>query len=74
MNCHFFKYVKEIPESQIFIDFFEHLMIRTCSEAIAESVGSIMSLAMKRGRNTHPVNFEKRDKTKIQFAPSSHIK
>ena len=44
-------------------------MIRTCSEAIAECVGSIMSIAMKRGRNTHPVNFEKEIKLRFNLPP-----
>ena len=43
-------------------------MISTC---LAESVGSIMSLAMKRGRNTHPVNFEK--EIKLRFNLPLHI-
>ena len=44
-------------------------MIRTCSEAVAESVGSIMGIAMKRGRNTHPVNFEKEIKSRFNLPP-----
>ena len=44
-------------------------MIRTCSEAVAESVGSIMGIAMKRGRNTHPVNFEKEIKLRFNLPP-----
>ena len=44
-------------------------MIRTCSEAKAKSVGSIMGIAMKRGRNTHPVNFEKEIKLRFNLPP-----
>ena len=68
--CHFFSHVKEVPGSQIFIEFFDHLMISICSGAIAERVGSIMSIVMKRGRKTNPVNFEK--EIKLRF--SLHIK
>ena len=49
-------------------------MIRTCSEAIAESVGSIMGIAMKRGRNTHPINFEKEIKLRFNLLPLHLLK
>ena len=71
---HYFKEVENIHESQIYIHFFEHLMIRTCSEAIAESVGSIMGIAMKRGRNTHPINFEKEIKMRFNLLPLHLLK
>ena len=44
-------------------------MVRTYSEAIAETVGSIMGIAVARGRNTHPVNFEKEIKLRFNLPP-----
>lgn len=38
------------------IDLFEDLHIRTMSEAMAETVGSMMNTAISRGRNPHPLN------------------
>ena len=48
------------PEIDLFIIFVENVIIRTYSEAMAETVGSIMGIAVARGRNTHPVNFKKK--------------
>ena len=44
-------------------------MIRSCSEAVAETVGSVMGIAIARGRNTHPVNFEKEIKLRFNLPP-----
>ena len=66
---HYYQSVKTIPESQIFTEFFENIMIRTCSEAMVETVGSIMGIALAKGRNTHPVNFEKEIKLRFNLPP-----
>ena len=65
----FHKKIILIPEIDLFIQFFENLMIRTYSEAIAETAGSIMGIVAARGRNTHPVNFEKEIKLRFHQTP-----
>lgn len=42
-----------------FIDLYEDLQIRAMSEAMAETVGSMMGAAIARGRNPHPLNLSK---------------
>ena len=42
-----------------FIELFQFVQIKTYSEAICETVGSIMTIHRGRGRNLHPVNFSK---------------
>ena len=39
-----------------FVDLYEDINIRTMSEAMAETVGSIMNAAIAKGRNPHPFN------------------
>ena len=58
-----------IPEIDLFINVFESLMFRTYSESMAETVGSIMGIVAARGRNTHPVNFEKEIKLRFHQTP-----
>ena len=41
----------------VFIDFFECIQIRSMSEAMAESVGSIMNINSGTGRQLQPINF-----------------
>ena len=47
----------------------ENIMIRSYSEALAETVGSIMLLAYNRGRNVHPVNFNKEICIRYNLSP-----
>ena len=42
---------------QDFIDMFERIQIKSFSEAVCETIGSIMSIAKGKGRNCEPVNF-----------------
>ena len=65
----FFKKKGHYPEMQYFQHFFENLMIRSYSEAMAETVGSIMGIGISRGRNTHPNNLEKEVKLRFNLPP-----
>ena len=40
-----------------FVGLFLHIQIKSYSEALCETVGSIMKMDPGRGRNIHPVNF-----------------
>ena len=42
-----------------FVGLFLHIQIKSYSEALCETVGSIMKMDHGRGRNIHPVNFNK---------------
>ena len=42
-----------------FIHLFQFVQCKTFSEAICETVGSIMNIHRSRGRNLHPVNYGK---------------
>jgi len=51
-------YSKEDSTGQ-FISFFEKIQIKSFSEAIAESIGSIMKISTGKNRNLEPINFSK---------------
>lgn len=57
------------PEAILFRDFFEHLQIRGYSEAIAETVGSVMNMVHSGCRNLHPMNFEKEVRLRFNLPP-----
>ena len=42
-----------------FTDMFERIQIKTFSEAVCETIGSIMKIAKGKGRNCDPINFSK---------------
>ena len=42
-----------------FISLFEFVQVKNYSEAICETVGSIMGIHHGRGRNIHPINLNK---------------
>ncbi|CAL4187776.1 unnamed protein product [Meganyctiphanes norvegica] len=65
----FHKKMSMVPEIALFIHFFGSLKIRTYSEAMAETAGSIMGIVAARGRNTHLVNFEKEIKLRFHQTP-----
>ena len=55
-----------------FIELFQHIQIKSYSEAVCETVGSVMNIHHGRGRNVHPVNFNK--EIFLQFnLPPLHI-
>ena len=43
--------------AQDFIDMFLRIQVESFSEAVCDTIGSIMSTANKKGRNCYPVNF-----------------
>ena len=66
----FIKKMGDHTEMQYFLFFFfENVMIRSYSEAMAETVGSIMGIGISRGRNTHPTNLEKEVKLRFNLPP-----
>ena len=46
-------------ETSSFIEFFDHLMVKSYSEAICESIGSIMNIACGTRRVLYPDNYAK---------------
>ena len=55
----YFNKYKEDERSALYIAMFQRVQLKTYSEAIAETVGSVMTLAQARFRNLEPVNFAK---------------
>ena len=56
---HFWIKYHTVEETEAFRDFFEFVQGKTFSEAICESIGTIMNMACGTGRNLHPSNFAK---------------
>ena len=52
-----------------FRDMFERIQIKSCSEAVCETVGSIMKIAKGKGRNCLSVNFSKEIKLCYNLPP-----
>ena len=46
-------------ETAVFWDLFEYVNVRTYSEALCETIGSLMQLAFSSGRGLHPPNLNK---------------
>ena len=57
-----------------FIDLFEFIQIKGYSEAICETVGSIMCIHHGRGRNLHPVNLNKELFLRFNLPPMHILK
>ena len=57
-----------------FVELFEFVQIKTYSEAIAETVGSIMNVHQAAGRNLHPVNTNKEIFLRFNLAPLHILK
>ena len=56
------KFIDRLGELNIiqeFTDMFETIQIKSFSEAVCESIGSVMKIAKGKGRNCDPVNFSK---------------
>ena len=58
--------------SQDFCSMFEKIQIKSFSEAIAETVGSIMNRAFSSGRNLEPINLSK-EICLVYNLPSLHL-
>ena len=52
-----------------FIDLYQDINIRTTSEAMAETVGSVMNAHTSRGRNPHPYNFDIEIRLRFNLPP-----
>ena len=70
----FWEIGSENEEFLNFIELFEHIMIKSYSEAIAECVGSLMNLQIGSGRNLHPVNLNKELFLRFNLGPLHVIK
>ena len=64
----------EQDEYSNFLELFEHIQIKSYSEAIAETVGSIMNIQLGSGRNLHPVNMNKEMFLRFNLAPLHVLK
>lgn len=60
-------------EMSSFIDFFEHLMVKSYSEAICESIGSIMNIACGTGRVLYPDNYAKEIFLRFNLPPMHEL-
>ena len=58
----------------MFISLFQHIQLKTYSEAIAETVGSVMVLAKARFRNSEPVNYAKEVFLRFNLPPLHVLK
>ena len=65
---------KKEQEYSNFIDLFEHIQCKSYSDAIAETVGSIMNIQIGTGRNLHPVNMNKEMFLRFNLAPLHVLK
>jgi len=59
-------------ETAVFRDLFEYVNVRTYSEALCETIGSLMLLAFSSGRGLHPPNLNKEICIRYN-APPLHI-
>ena len=59
----------DFDETSLFRDFFEYLNVRTYSEALCETIGSLMALAFATGRSLHPPNLYKEVFIRFNSAP-----
>ena len=61
-------------ETESFRDFFENINIRTSSEAICETIGSIMKMQLSKGRNLRPNNLDKEVFCRFNLPPFHTLK
>jgi hypothetical protein len=55
----FFRLYSKLEITSAFIDLYEHINIRSYSEAVCETIGSIMGISIANGRNLMPVYLHK---------------
>ena len=65
----FYQENKALGSVLSFIRVFQSIQIKSYSEAICETVGSIMKIHGGKGRNPHPVNFAKEIYLKFNLPP-----
>ena len=66
-------YIDHKKDAECFITLFQFIQIKTYSEAICETVGSIMNIHRGRGRNLHPVNYHKELFLRFNLPPLHHL-
>ena len=59
----------QAPETKAFLHFFEYIQIKSYSEAICETIGSVMKLAVDKGRNLNPVYFSQEIMMRVNLPP-----
>ena len=57
-----------------FIYLFQHVQVKSYSEAICETVGSVMAIHHGHGRNVHPLNFNKEIYLNFNLGPLHILK
>ena len=70
----FYKKAKNDVNCKMFINLFQFCMGKTYSEAICETIGSVMSLHRGHGRNLQPVNFSNEIYLRVNLAPLHILK
>ena len=58
----------------IFIKLYQYIQLKSYSEAICETIGSIMNIARGKGRNLEPVNFSKEVFCRVNLPPLHILK
>lgn len=61
-------------DTESFRDFFENINIRTSTEAVCETVGSIMNMQLSKGRNLRPTNLDKEVFCRFNLPPFHTLK
>ena len=61
-------------ETSAFRDLYEHVNIRSCSEAVCETIGSMMGTAMSNGRNLMPIYLHKEVFIRFNLPPFHTLK
>ena len=64
--------IESREEAKEFMDMFERIQIKSFSEAVCETIGSIMSIAKGKGRNCEPVHFSE-EVTLCYNLPPLHV-
>ena len=65
----FYREYKDVEVATSFVKFFQHTQVKSYSEAMCETVGSIMKIHGGQGRNLHPANFSKEIFLKFNLPP-----
>lgn len=65
--------IVDFDESKSFRNLYEFVNVRTYSEAICETIGSMMSIAVSNGRNLQPFNLDKELYIRFNLPPLDKI-
>ena len=65
----FYTEFKDVEVATPFVKLFQHTQVKSYSEAMCETVGSIMKIHGGQGRNLHPANFSKEIFLKFNLPP-----